>query len=104
MIIKNMSSRDFKFDKTGMLRHIGASFYATYLYSLNIDDNEKRWISVSTKWRLKHIPQTKKYVRKWLNEILKMRNLHRNRMGISANEIKKFAQNLLDLKIISKFQ
>ena len=95
---------DYNFNGGNLLRKIGASYYVCYLYSLNKDPNETRWESIGTKDRRnKTIIKHTKYCKPWLEEISKMKKVASNSMGLSIDEVKKYAEELLKLSNI-KFQ
>ena len=96
-----MSYYNYNFAGSDLLREMGASWFVSYSYYKKIDPSHKNWSRVrTTKLRISKYQQGISYHELWLNEVLKMSSdgLGKNTIGLTSNEIKKMAQEILLLQ------
>lgn len=94
-----MASHNFSFEGGEILTGMGASWFVSYAYYQHIDDKHTNWSKVSTiQPRISKYNKGKTFHKAWLQEIINMNplNLNKNTIGLSANEIKRMAKELLE--------
>ena len=95
-----MATHDFSFNGGEILSKMGASWFVSYSYYKYIDNNHTNWSRISTaQSRISKFNTSKSYHNYWLNQVLIMNpaNLSKNTIGISANQTKSMARELLDI-------
>lgn len=93
-----MARHTFSFDESGKLTSMGATWFVSYLYHNEIDESHVHWRTVSTwKNRASVFDSTGKYHKFWLEQVLNMSDdkLGTNDIGLSGNNVKRMAQELL---------
>ena len=93
-----MAKHDFNFIGGDQLRHIGASWFVSYCFYLNLDKTHSNWQLVKTASSRKSLyDKTKKFHRDWLTQIATMseNNLLRNKIKLSPCCTKIMASALL---------
>jgi hypothetical protein len=93
-----MSERHvFNFDGGEELTTMGATWFVSYSYHKKIDKNHVDWRYVLWERRASVFERTGKYHKYWLKQVLNMAdgNLEKNQMGLSANDVKRMAKELL---------
>ncbi|RSD31925.1 hypothetical protein [Vibrio pectenicida] len=91
---KGSERHTFSFDGGDKLTTIGATFFVSYLYYLNVDTSHRNWASIKTRRsRISTINNSENYYRAWLSHIQNMSdaNLNRNSLGLEGQTIKKMA-------------
>jgi len=77
-----------------------AGWFVSFCYNENIDNTHNNWQKVSTAVSRSYTYyKTRKLHVFWLKKVLEMndKNLNKNRMGLTAFNIKTMAKELLDL-------
>ena len=93
-----MKKHAYNFEGGDVLNKMGASWFVSYTYHLRKDKKHNNWRSASgLKTRISHFMPSTLYHRFWLCKVLSMRKLDDNRIGLSANDLKKMALELLDM-------
>lgn len=94
-----MASHIFSFEGGEILTGMGASWFVSYAYYQHIDKAHTNWDRVATTQpRISKYNKGRAFHKAWLQEIVNMNplNLSKNTIGLSANEIKKMAKELLE--------
>lgn len=95
-----MSNHAFNFDGGEILSKLGASWFVAYAYFCYADKSVRHWANVSTyQSRISTLNRSKQYHIFWLKHILHMnnRNLNRNTIGLPAEQVKKMANDVLQV-------
>ncbi|MBO4308939.1 MAG: hypothetical protein J5885_03825 [Clostridia bacterium] len=99
-----MANHNFSFAGGELLSKMGASWFVSYSYHEKIDPTELNWQNVSPKSiqsRRSVFKRSTSYHHFWLNQVLKMEDTNiekpQNKVGLSANEVKKMAKKLLPI-------
>ena len=98
-----MGSHPFNFDGGSELSTMGATWFVSYLYYQKIDNTHNNWKSVKTyPSRICVFNRSQQYYKYWLERVLEMENerLNTNTLRIYAQQTKKMARELLQLKSI----
>lgn len=93
-----MSNHNFSFVGGEILRSIGASWLVAYAYYEKVDATHTSWNKVKTAdTRIARYKSCREYHKEWLQEVLRMNpdNLNKNTIGLSAEEIKNMARDIL---------
>ena len=88
----------FSFAGGEELSSIGASWFVSYFYYLQIDKNHKNWQKLSTcQNRISTFNSTSNYHKSWLKEICNMEEsrLDKNTIGLSGFEVQDMAEKIL---------
>lgn len=94
-----MGRHTFQFEGGEELTTMGAGWFVSYSYYMNIDSNHMNWNKVSTyKNRISVYKRTRNYHKTFLNEILNMAdgNLNKNTIALDAAQIKDMAKKVLN--------
>ena len=93
---------DFKFIGGDILSKIGAAWFVSFAYNNYIDKKHIAWknqsfSNLSIQSRKNNYNKSTEYHYDWLLEILKMTQLdkHKNKCGLSANQIQSMAKEIL---------
>lgn len=87
----------FNFPGGKQLTRIGASWFVSYLYSVNEDPTHLNWKKVSTySARASLCAKNSAYHKTWIDEIVGMnpKQLQRNKLGLTGNDVITMAQKL----------
>ena len=97
-----MANHAFSFAGGELLSKMGASWFISFFYHEKKDPTELNWQNVSPKSiqsRQSVFKKSTSYHRIWLNEVLKMKSKNiekpQNKVGLSADKVKKMAEELL---------
>lgn len=96
-----MSKHTFSFEGGNYLTTIGATFFVSHMYFSIVDKSHLNWKRVATaSKRLSTMNRTRKYHKYWLQQVLFMnpKNLNKNTLGLSGNEVIKMANDILQKK------
>lgn len=94
------SNHIFSFAGGDMLAKMGAWWFVSYSYYLHKDRTHRNWSFVKTEATRRSVfNRTKEYHVYWLAEVLHMERLdvQGNAGNLSGNEIKRMAEELLDI-------
>ena len=89
----------YEFEGADELVSIGASWFISYTYYLEVDETHKNWMLYSTrKARQATYRHSKEYHDVWLGEILDMSvaKLSQNELGLNGEQIKKMARKIIE--------
>lgn len=93
-----MASHNFSFEGGEILTGMGASWFVSYAYYQKIDRTHKNWDRVATTQpRISKFNKGAEYHKAWLQEVIYMNpaNLNKNTIGLTAEETKRMARELL---------
>ena len=93
-----MARHVFSFENGDILTTMGATWFVSYAYYLNVDGGHTNWQQVSTcQNRMRTFNWSKKYHQFFLSKIAEMKedNLDKNTLGLKGQEIKRMAKELL---------
>lgn len=94
-----MTQQSYPFEGGSRLASMGATWFVSYAYHDKVDPTHRNWERVSTaQSRIGQYNSTSRYHDGWLKEILEMNpaNLNKNTIGLSAQEVRCMAQELLE--------
>jgi len=99
--MKNSSlhSQKLAFEGSEQLRSIGASFFVSYLFHLQIDRSHRNWESIATKKsRISTLKHSTQHHRAWLEriELMSDASLSRNTLGLDGASVKAMARAILN--------
>lgn len=92
------SDRNHDFNVIGgdILKKIGASWFASYWYFNNVDNNETHWVNCQDVGdRIDKYNDSEQYHKTWLEYIVKNGNLKKldtNELGLTGRQIIEFAK------------
>ena len=92
-------SRPLTFEGSEQLRSIGASFFVSYLFHLQIDRSHRNWESIATKKsRISTLKHSTQHHRAWLEriELMSDASLSRNTLGLDGASVKAMARAILN--------
>ena len=93
-----MARHTFLFDGGEFLTTMGAVWFVSYSYFKKVDSTHGNWKNVSTfSNRISVYNRTSQYHKFWLVQIFQMSNinLEKNTIGLSGEEVKRMAKELL---------
>lgn len=101
-----MANHNYNFAGGEILTKIGASWFISYTYYINIDRTHLNWSNVSPKSCKGRQTAFKKgvtYYKAWLTEITNMnpKRLKSNKLGLSAKQVLDMAKKLLTSPLLS---
>lgn len=89
----------FNFDGGDILAGIGATWFVSYAYYENLDRSHLAWNKISTyRSRISKYENSRYYHEYWLKQVENMNNLNlaKNQIGISPEDTKLMAKELLE--------
>ncbi len=96
-----MGRNIFTFEGGGDLTTMGACWFVSYKYHLNINESHNNWQLIKTiSNRVSVYNRTEKLHNYWLSEVVKMNsnNLNKNKLNLSGEEVISMAKDLLNCK------
>lgn len=93
-----MARHPFNFEDGEYLTTMGAVWFVSYCYYNKIDKIHLNWQNISTvSNRMSVYRRTADFHKFWLHRVLEMndRNLNKNTLGLSGDEVKNMAKKLL---------
>lgn len=94
---------NFNFEGGDLLHTMGATWFVSYAYYLQIKREHTNWQKVTTyRNRISVFNGSKKYHRFFLSQITGMNeaNLDKNTLGLSGLEVKEMARELLNARTV----
>ena len=98
------SRHDFGFDGGELLHTMGSAWFVSYAYHDHVDPSHVNWQKISTATgRACSYNRSKEYHRFFLEKIMAMDYLNRNKIGLTPQQVIVLAKELLSRKWRGRF-